>query len=184
LDLVKTKDSHFEFDDLHVLIDKMVLLISPQSKGKKIDITRNYSSGIDQVWLDSEKMKQVFLNLFSNAIDFTPEGGRVEIVTRKPAEDEYSMTVQIEIKDNGAGIEDSMIHKIFDPYYTTKHKSDLHQGTGLGLFIAHQNMQDHGGTIDVKSEVGNGTTFILTLPNRPPSEMSVETEETQEHANS
>ena len=98
-DLVKTKDSHFEFDDLHVLIDKMVLLISPQSKGKKIDIIRNYSSVIDQVWLDSEKMKQVFLNLFSNAIDFTPEGGRVEIVTRKPAEDEDSMTVQIEITD-------------------------------------------------------------------------------------
>ena len=184
LDLVNTKESHFKFDDLHVLIDKMVLLISPQSKGKKIDIIRNYSSAIGQVWLDSEKMKQVFLNLFSNAVDFTPEGGKIEIVTRKCDEDDNSDAVQIEIKDNGEGIEESVIHKIFDPYYTTKHKSDLHKGTGLGLFIAHQNMQDHGGTIEVKSKVIKGTTFILTLPTNPPSEMLIEAEESPEHANS
>jgi signal transduction histidine kinase len=184
LDLVNTKESHFQFDDLHVLIDKMVLLISPQSKGKKIDIIRNYSSAVGQVWLDSEKMKQVFLNLFSNAVDFTPEGGKIEIVTRKRDEEDNSDAVQIEIKDNGEGIEESVIHKIFDPYYTTKHKSDLHKGTGLGLFIAHQNMQDHGGTIEVKSKVNKGTTFILTLPTNPPSEMLIEAEESPEHANS
>ncbi|KPK25688.1 MAG: hypothetical protein AMK69_13665 [Nitrospira bacterium SG8_3] len=183
LDLVKTKESHFEFSDLHVLIDKMILLISPQSKGKKIDIKRNYSSDVGQIWLDSEKIKQVFLNLLSNAIDFTPEGGRVEIVTRKNSVDKKSKAVQIEIKDNGTGIEESVIQKIFEPYYTTKYKSDLHKGTGLGLFIAHQNMQDHGGTIDVKSRVDEGTTFILTLPSEPPPEALKKEGESQGHAN-
>ena len=129
-------------------------------------------------------MKQVFLNLFSNAIDFTPEGGKIEITTRKIVEDENSNAVQIEIKDSGAGIERSVIHKIFDPYYTTKHKSDLHKGTGLGLFIAHQNMQDHGGTIEVKSKVNEGTTFILTLPTNPPSERLTKAEELPAHADS
>jgi signal transduction histidine kinase len=169
LDLVKKKESHFEYDDLHILINKMILLISPQSKAKKIDMICKFAPDAGRVWLDSDKMKQVFLNLFSNALDFTPEGGKIEIITRQCGENENSKAVQIEIKDNGEGIEESVIHKIFDPYYTTKHKSDLHKGTGLGLFIAHQNMQDHGGTIDVKSKIGHGTTFVLTLPSNPPS---------------
>jgi signal transduction histidine kinase len=184
LDLVKKKESHFEFDDLHVLINKMILLISPQSKAKKIEMICKFDPDAGRVWLDSEKMKQVFLNLFSNAIDFTPEGGKVEIVTRKCVKGNNSDAVQIEIKDNGEGIEESVIHKIFDPYYTTKHKSDLHKGTGLGLFIAHQNMQDHAGSIEVKSKVNAGTKFILRLPSSPPSKLLIEAEETQKHANS
>ena len=57
-----------------------------------------------------------------------------------------------------------MIGNVFDPYFTTKHKSSMHSGNGLGLFIAHQNMQDHGGTIDVKSNLNEGSVFTLTLP--------------------
>jgi signal transduction histidine kinase len=168
LDLVKTKESHFEHDDLHGLIDKMVLLISPQSKSKRIIVFRQFDPDVGRVWMDSEKMKEVILNLLSNAVDFTPEGGRIECVTRNCIERGRPPTVCIEIKDNGQGIPQSMIDEVFDPYFTTKHKSDLHNGTGLGLFIAHQNMQDHGGTIEVKSKVNEGTTFILTLPNISP----------------
>jgi len=72
--------------------------------------------------------------------------------------------VSIEIKDNGPGIPLDHIDRVFDPYFTTKHKSTVHKGTGLGLFIAHQNMQDHGGAIEVKSKVNEGTAFILNLP--------------------
>jgi signal transduction histidine kinase len=109
-------------------------------------------------------MKQVILNILSNAVEFAPEGGRIEFVTRNCEDTENPKAVSIEIKDNGPGIPQNTIHKIFDPYFTTKHKSDLHNGTGLGLSIAHQNMQDLGGTIDVKSDVNKGTTFTLTLP--------------------
>ncbi len=164
LDLVKTSEPHFELSDLHILIDKMVLLVSPQSNAKRIRITRQFDSDIGQVWMDTEKMKQTILNLLANAIDFVPEGGKIKLVTRHFKEKGKSSFVRIEVQDNGLGIPQSMIAKVFDPYFTTKHKSSMHKGTGLGLFISHQNMQDHGGTIEVNSKVDEGTTFILTLP--------------------
>ena len=164
LDLAKTRESVFEFNDLHVLIDKMILLVSPQSNAKKIEIVRQFHSPVNKVRMDSEKMKQVILNLISNAVEFTPQGGTIEILTKALNEKRTPKNICIEIKDNGVGIHPSMIDKVFDPYFTTKHKSSIYKGTGLGLFIAHQNMQDHGGSIEVKSVVNEGATFILSLP--------------------
>jgi len=164
LDLINTRESRFEFNNLHDLIDKMIFLISPQSKAKDIDIVRKFDTSIGEVKIDSEKMKQVILNMLSNAVDFTPKGGKIEISTKAETKNGRKESVRIKIKDNGIGIHQSMMNKIFDPYFTTKYKSNMHNGTGLGLFIAHQNVQDHNGTIEVKSEVDNGATFILTLP--------------------
>lgn len=164
LDLVKKRESNFELSNLHELIDKMILLISPKSNAKKIKVSRRFDANIGNVWMDSEKMKEVILNLLSNAVEFTPEGGKIDIFTQNIMEKEKSAAIHIEIKDNGPGISQSMIGNIFDPYFTTKHKSSMHSGTGLGLFIAHQNMQDHGGTIDVKSDLDKGSVFMLTLP--------------------
>jgi signal transduction histidine kinase len=172
LDLVKPKESQFKFDDLNSLIDKMTLLVSPQTNAKKIEVIRQLDPEIGQVWIDPEKMKQVFLNLLSNAVEFTPEKGRIEILTKHGPEKGGRRSISIEIRDSGAGVPQSNIDKIFDPYFTTKHKSNMHDGTGLGLFIAHQNMQDHGGTIEVKSGVNEGTTFILTIPAQPPTALS------------
>jgi len=172
LDLVKPKESKFEFNDLNGLIDKMILLVSPQSNAKKIDVVRQFDPHVGQVWADPEKMKQVFLNLLSNAVEFTPEGGRIEVLTKNYPKRGKRKSVRIEIKDNGVGIPRSIIDKIFDPYFTTKHKSNMHSGTGLGLFIADQNMQDHGGSIEVKSKVNEGTVFVLTLPANPSLESS------------
>ena len=165
MDLVKTRESHFELTDLHSLIDKKLLLVSPQSNSKQINIMRNFDPDVGKVWMDSEKMKQVVLNLLSNAIDFTPQGGKIELITKNVIENGKPAVVHIEIKDNGPGIPVPMINKIFDPYFTTRHKSSMHSGTGLGLFIADKHMQDHGGAIEVKSRVNEGTSFILTLPN-------------------
>jgi signal transduction histidine kinase len=176
LDLVKTRESHFELNDLHSLINKMILLVSPQSNDKKIDVVRQFDPDIGQVWIDSEKMKQVILNLLSNAVDFTPEGGKIEVLTSNSSMNRMRKSIRIEIKDNGIGIPQYMINKIFDPYFTTKHKSNMHNGTGLGLFIAHQNIQDHQGTIEVKSEVNKGTTFIINFPTDPSSRLLTKAE--------
>jgi len=167
LDLVNTKESHMELNDLHGLIDTMILLLSPQSKAKKIEVSCQFDPNIGQVWMDSEKMKQVVLNILSNAVDFTSEGGKIQLITTKCTEKEKQDTVSIEIRDNGPGIPPSHIDKVFDPYFTTKHKSNMHKGTGLGLFIAHQNMQDHGGIIQVKNHKNKGAIFTLILPNIP-----------------
>jgi len=170
LDLVKPRETHFAHGDLHELINKMVLLVSPQSKAKNIEIRCAFDDTISPVWMDSEKMKQVILNLLSNAVDFTPKGGRIEIETKKGLREDQSEMIRIEVRDNGIGIPPSDLNRVFEPYFTTKHKSTLHSGTGLGLFVAHQHMQDHGGTIEVKSGVNEGATFILTLPQTAASE--------------
>ena len=167
LDLTNTKESHIELNDLHELIDTMILLISPQSNAKKINVIRRFDPAIEQVWMDSEKIKQVILNLLSNAVDFAPEGGKIELITKNCIEKGKPEVIHIEIRDNGPGIPLSHIDKVFDPYFTTKHKSNIHNGTGLGLSIAHQNMQDHGGIIEVRSDTNGGTTLTLNLPNTP-----------------
>ncbi len=164
LDLSKTKETNFELENLHALIEKMVTLVTPQSKGKRIAISTRLDPSIERVWMDEEKMKQVVLNLLSNAIEFTPEKGRIDIETRKRRPKGKPEVVQVRIRDTGMGIPKSNLELIFDPYFTTKHKSSMHNGTGLGLFIAHQNMQDHGGNIEVESVINQGTTFTLTLP--------------------
>jgi signal transduction histidine kinase len=169
LDLVKTRESHFEWGDLHALIQKMVLLVSPQSKGKKIDVSLHFDPSAETLWMDTEKMKQVILNLLSNAVEFSPEGGRIDITTHMKEDPKRGRSLCIEIADNGIGISESVMDSIFDPYFTTKHKSSMHSGTGLGLFIAHQNVQDHGGTIEARSQVEQGTTFVVTLPATPPT---------------
>jgi len=177
LDLVRPKETHFAFGDLHDLIEKMVLVVSPQSKGKRIDITRQFDASIGQIWMDLEKVKQVILNLLANALEFTPQGGKIEIITKRQMERDGHRSAMIKVRDSGVGIPPSDINRVFDPYFTTKHKSSMHKGTGLGLFIAHQHIQDHGGTIEVKSSVNNGATFIVTIPQTTPSQSSYESME-------
>ena len=75
--------------------------------------------------------------------------------------------MQIEVADTGCGISAGNFDHIFDPFYTTKHKSVEHEGTGLGLVIVHQIIQEHGGHIEVESQVGRGTTFFVSLPVNP-----------------
>lgn len=163
LDLTKTKKPQFESTDLNALINRMMILVSPQSKAKRIQILPRLDSAIGMVKMDPEKIKQTLLNIVTNAVDFTPEGGTIKIETMLRQENHAPPTVQIRIADSGPGIDAEMIEKVFDPYFTTKSKSDMHSGTGLGLFIAHQNIQDHGGNIEIISHPEQGTTFVLTI---------------------
>ena len=101
------------------------------------------------------------LNLLSNAIDASPQGGTVTLRTR--AEEEG---VAIEVLDNGDGIDPAIRDKIFDPFFTTK---PIGKGTGLGLSIAYGIVQLHGGRISIESEPGKGTRFTVHLPLAPPS---------------
>jgi signal transduction histidine kinase len=168
LDLVRPKESHFAYGDLQDLIEKMVLLVSPQTREKRIQIKRHYEQPAEQIWMDSEKMKQIILNLLSNALEFTPQDGKIEITTKYHSENgNPPRTISIEVSDNGVGIQPADMNKVFDPYFTTKHKSSIHKGTGLGLFITYQHVQDHRGTIEVKSKVNEGTTFLITIPVKP-----------------
>ena len=167
LDLVKTREARFEPGDLHGLMKKMILLVSPQSKTKKIEMRTDFDSDVGMVHMDSEKIKQVILNLLSNALEFTPGGGTIEVSTQRALTKEGPANIIIEIRDNGIGIPPAHLDKVFDPYFTTKHKSHMHNGTGLGLFVAHHSMEDHKGTIEVESKENEGTVFVITLPENP-----------------
>ena len=159
--------------DFRLIIQEVVDLLRQQpSFTSKIHLDNRL--GESPIWIEADEnlLKQVFLNLLSNAVEFTPEKGRIQILTKNGPEKRGRRSIRIEIRDSGAGVPQSNIDKIFDPYFTTKHKSDMHDGTGLGLFIAHQNIQDHGGTIEVKSKVNEGTTFVLTIPAQPPTALS------------
>jgi signal transduction histidine kinase len=98
----------------------------------------------------------VFLNLFLNARDAMPKGGWLTIVTR---EDRNGAIV--EVADTGSGIPPEQLSRIYDPFFTTK---EIGKGTGLGLSITYGIVQEHGGTINCDSAIGQGTRFSLTLP--------------------
>jgi signal transduction histidine kinase len=105
-----------------------------------------------------DHLHQVVLNLTLNAVHATPEGGRVTVRTAATPDGDG---VTIEVADTGAGIPEEHLARIFDPFFTTK---DPDEGTGLGLMICHQLVADHGGTIEVRSAGGQGSTFSVRLP--------------------
>ena len=102
----------------------------------------------------------------------TAAGGRISVKTRLLNKPNGCPRVHIEIADNGSGISADDLEHIFDPFFTTKHKSDEHEGTGLGLVIVHQIVQQHSGHIEVESQAGRGTTFVISLPVNPESKAS------------
>ena len=106
--------------------------------------------------LDPDKLNQVLLNLYLNAIEAMTDGGRIIVSLEK---DEQKNRVEIRVSDTGSGIPESELSHIFDPYFTTKPT-----GTGLGLAIAHNIIQGHGGEIHTESRIGGGTTFRILIP--------------------
>ena len=113
------------------------------------------------------QINQVFLNLITNAAQaLPPSGGEITLTTRAEGDG-----VAVEVADNGKGITPEVLPKIFDPFFTTK---EVGKGTGLGLSISYKIVQQHGGRIEVASEVGKGTRFTVWLPLKPPAESELD----------
>jgi hypothetical protein len=108
---------------------------------------------------------QVFLNLGQNALQAMPDGGTLEILTtrRRRSRLGYGQFAEVRFRDTGIGIPRDKLKKLFIPFYTTKQK-----GTGLGLAISHRIINQHGGTIEVRSTLGQGSTFSVFLPAAEP----------------
>src|SRR5687768_18362961 len=115
---------------------------------------------------DPESLLQVFLNLGQNAIQAMPDGGTLEILTtrRRRSRLGYGQFAEVRFRDTGMGIPRDKLKKLFIPFYTTKQK-----GTGLGLAISQRIVSQHGGTIEVRSTPGQGSTFSVFLPALGPS---------------
>ncbi len=133
---------------------------------KEVKVTRLFGE-IPAITCAPSQINQVFLNLITNAAQALPRaGGEITLATR-PDND----GVAVEVADNGKGIAPEVLPKIFDPFFTTK---EIGKGTGLGLSISYKIVQQHGGRLEVASEVGKGTRFTVWLPAKPPDEAGLD----------
>jgi signal transduction histidine kinase/DNA-binding response OmpR family regulator len=140
------------------------ILLSFQTVADQSDIELSFNCEIDRflLWFDRQQMEKVFYNLLSNAMKFTPEGGRIEMCIAQTDED----SLQIQIQDTGHGIQTEDLPYIFDRFYQAKsHEASGFgkTGTGIGLSLAKSIIDQHGGTISVDSSVGRGATFTVKL---------------------
>ncbi|MSM39419.1 MAG: histidine kinase [Geobacter sp.] len=142
---------------LDELIAHTVSLIRPEAEEQQIAIFSDCPEGL-QIQGDRDRLGQVLLNLAKNAIQAMPEGGSLNLVAAASA-----MAVTIAVSDSGQGIEADIMDRIFEPFFTTRSK-----GTGLGLALCKKIVEEHSGTIGVKSVTGQGTTISITLPARLP----------------
>jgi signal transduction histidine kinase len=168
LDYARYMEPKLTDEDFNDIVASCLYFIDVKADSHGIKIEKELASDLPRVMLDRQQIKQVLLNLLLNAMDsMAGAGGRLRVQTRKLVKPEGNVWAHIEIEDTGKGIQDTNLEHIFDPFFTTKHESGEHEGTGLGLTIVHQIIQEHHGEIRVTSSVGVGTTFFVSLPAFP-----------------
>lgn len=150
---------HREAIDVGALVRETVDSFASQAEPAGVSLEAQVSSGLPQVDADPVRAREILSNLIANALRYTPSGGRVT-VTAQPAD----AAVAIDVRDTGQGIAPERIGRIFDRFY----KSSESRGAGLGLAIAKQLVETHGGEISATSVLGKGTDIRFTLPAEPP----------------
>jgi len=149
-------------ENVNDAVDNIARILESQAKEKNVEVIRRFGSDLPKVWIDREQMKQVFMNLILNAIQAMKDGGSIVIATSLSAKSDAELIreyVQIEVRDTGVGIPQENLEQIFDPFFTSKD-----EGSGLGLAVSHQIVQEHGGFVTVESTVGKGTSFFVHVP--------------------
>jgi PAS domain S-box-containing protein len=142
---------------LHSLLEKYIKVFRQQAEESKIQLIENYQATNDLIQADADQLRQVLLNLLLNAQQAMPEGGDILLSTCDTAGG-----LELTIKDSGEGISPEVLAHVFDPFFTTKSA-----GTGLGLAVAHQILEEHHARVRVESRPGKGSAFIITFPQLP-----------------
>lgn len=166
LDYTKMADSRIElfksWVDVHPLVEKVFSIARPLAANKEMVLINSTRPG-ERLWADANRLEQVLLNLVSNGIKYS-DGGFINVMSEETA-DQLRLTVQ----DSGIGIAQEDLAKLFVPFSQLEASANRRAGgTGLGLAVSRHLVEQHGGVIDVKSEVGKGSQFILTLPKIAP----------------
>jgi two-component system NtrC family sensor kinase len=151
--------------DLHDLLDQAIEAVQPQAAFAQVEIQRGYSPDLPPIEADPAQLLQVFVNLLNNAAEAIDGPGTIRLTTRHAGS-----SVEVEVTDDGCGIPEENLGRLFTPFFTTKGPG---RGTGLGLSIVYGIIKMHRGQITAQSRVGQGTTFIVTLPQRIPREPGV-----------
>jgi signal transduction histidine kinase len=171
LDVAKMEATRMEIEPTSLkissVVQDVVTLFKLKAEEKNINLEAKIPSELPEAFADSERIRQVLINLVSNSLKFTPGGGSVNITAETMKE--TPGYIQIRVSDTGMGIPPEDLDKIFDKFQQIKEareKVEGAKGTGLGLFIVKNIVELHGGKVWVRSELGKGTTFIFTLPTR------------------
>ena len=142
------------------VIEKTLQLVENRLYKQKIVLERKLSPGLPRIHADPQQLEQVLVNLYLNAIDAMPEGGKLTVEPKVEESDSVAPVTVITVADTGFGIEESDLARIFLPFFTAKKR----RGLGLGLSICERIIKNHGGRIEVQSQLGEGTTFRIYLP--------------------
>jgi signal transduction histidine kinase len=156
LDFARPRTPKYQLIDVDMALDSVMELAAHAIGSQAIGIRKDVFPKLPRVECDPELLKQVLLNLLMNAIQSMPDGGDV-VMSAMPRDER----VLIEVKDEGCGIRPEDRDRIFDPFFTTKEN-----GSGLGLSVAHQIVEQHGGMLSAEANPGKGMTFSLLLPFR------------------
>jgi PAS domain S-box-containing protein len=138
------------------VVEKQLALHDSRAWEQGVAVEWQPAEDLPPVWAVAGRLQQLFLNLLLNAFDVMPEGGRLQV---RSEADQKEKGVWLHISDSGPGIPEDILPHIFEPFYSTRE-----EGQGLGLFICDSIVVDHGGRIEVESQVGEGTTFSVWLP--------------------
>jgi signal transduction histidine kinase len=152
---------------LPALLERVLELYAERVDAQDVQVSREWSRDLPSMWVDHESLYRAFVNLVANALDAMPRGGRLTLrATWTDGELVGSMRggrrVAVEIEDTGPGIAADDLDRVFNPFFSTKDG-----GTGLGLALTHKIVEEHGGSIDVRSTRGAGATFRIVLPLMP-----------------
>jgi two-component system NtrC family sensor kinase len=171
LDFAREKKPEKKFADLNQIIEDTARIIERPANLRDIEITMDLDPDLPPVWVDADLIKQVVMNMLVNAQHAIEEKGSITVrsrrcpVPRRPEPGaEPAPMAEILIIDTGCGIPEKNLQRIFDPFFTSK---EVGKGTGLGLSVSHGIVKSHGGAIEVESNVGEGSTFRVTLPIKP-----------------
>jgi two-component system, NtrC family, sensor kinase len=156
LDFSRLRSGHRVPVDMAEVIKSVARLVTHQQRGENIEIDVEAPDDLETVSGDEGQLQQAVVALATNAIDAMPEGGVLTLRAQNA-----NRRVVVEVTDTGVGIPPENLTKIFDPFFTTK---DVGRGTGLGLAVCYGILSELGGRLDVRSTVGVGTTFTITLP--------------------
>jgi PAS domain S-box-containing protein len=149
----KTKEEEV---DINHTIDETLSLIKAEAELKNVEIIKKYQDNLPLITANKNQLQQVIVNLCNNAIDAMPDGGKIKLSTKETGDQ-----ILIEVADTGKGITEEVKKHLFEPFFTTK---EADKGTGFGLSLCNEIIQKHKGTIEVQSEQGRGTIFIIKLP--------------------
>ncbi|MCK4389363.1 MAG: response regulator [Desulfobacterales bacterium] len=156
LGFVRKSDSALAKVDLRGLVDEIVQSVNREAANKNIEIVQKVDHSIDTIWSDPYQLRQVLINLLTNAIQATGSGGKITIILEAIGEEVF-----LTVHDTGKGIPKEDLEKIFEPFFSTKSPGE---GTGLGLFVTRSIIEKLDGKIEVESELGRGTSFCVKLP--------------------